>query len=149
MITLSAWHIWMIIGIFFIIIEIFDPAFFFIAFGIGAILTGLLSLINFIGGNIVIQILCFCIISFVSFLLMRKLGKKVLAHPGGETNVFALKGKTGFVTNDIPVDGKGHVKIGGEEWTAIASEGEEIAAGTKVLVVEIDGNKIIVKKAEA
>lgn len=146
MISLSAWHIWMIIGIFFIIIEIFDPAFFFISFGIGAILTGLFCLIPMIGGKIVIQILLFCIISFVSFLLMRKLGKKVLAHPGGETNVFALKGKIGTVTTSILSEGKGYVKVGGEEWSAVEVEGKAIEVNAKVVVEGIEGNKIIVRR---
>ncbi len=144
MIALSAWHIWMIIGIIFIIIEIFDPAFFFIAFGIAAILTGLLSLIGRFGEQVVFQILAFAILSFISFLLMRKLGKKVLAHPGGETNVFALKGQTGVVIKAIPTEGKGYVKVGSEEWTAVEETGKAIAQDAKVIVVGIEGNKIIV-----
>jgi len=91
--ALLPWQIWMIIGIGFIIIEIFDPAFFFISLGIGAIITSLLSLIPFMGRNIAFQILVFAVLSFISFLFMRKLGKKLLANTGSNTNVFALKGK--------------------------------------------------------
>jgi len=134
----------MIIGIFFIIIEIFDPAFFFIAFGVGAIATGLLCLFNWFGGQIVLQIFVFAVISFIAFLLSRKLGKKVLSHPTSETNVFALKGKTGLVTSVIPVDGKGYVKIGGEEWPAIHENNLRIELSTKVVVTGIEGNKLIV-----
>lgn len=146
MISLSAWHIWMIIGIFFVIIEIFDPAFFFIAFGIAAIITGLLSLVPIIGDSIVFQILIFAILSFISFLLMRKLGKKVLAHPGGETNVFALKGQTGLVTKAIPAEGKGYVKVGGEEWSAVEVHGNAVDTDQKVTVTGIEGNKLMVEK---
>ena len=46
---LLPWQIWMMLGIGFIIIEIFDPAFFFFSLGIGAIITSLLSLIPFLG----------------------------------------------------------------------------------------------------
>ncbi len=141
---LLAWHVWMMIGIGFIIIEIFDPAFFFVSLGIGAILTGVASMLPLIGGSIPLQILIFAIISFISFLFMRKLGKKVLTNTGGETNVYALKGKTGTVTKEIPHEGKGFVKIGGEEWSAIEETQQAIELGAKVIVQGIDGNKLIV-----
>ena len=143
---LLPWQIWMILGIGFIIIEIFDPAFFFISLGIGAIITSLLSLIPFLGRNIPLQILIFAILSFISFLYMRKLGKKLLSNTGSNTNVYALKGKNGIVTKEIPSEGKGYVKIGGEEWPAIEVEQKAIELGAKVIVEGIDGNKVIVKK---
>jgi membrane protein implicated in regulation of membrane protease activity len=145
--TLLAWHIWMMIGIGFVIIEIFDPAFFFISLGIGAILTGLFSMLPVLGESIPLQILLFAIFSFIAFLFMRKLGKKVLAHPGEETNVNALKGKTGFITKEIPAEGKGYVKIGGEEWVAIEESSQAVELGAKITVISIDGNKLVVKKA--
>ncbi|MDD3734293.1 MAG: NfeD family protein [Candidatus Cloacimonetes bacterium] len=144
--ALLPWQIWMIIGIGFIIIEIFDPAFFFISLGIGAIITSLLSLIPFMGRNIAFQILIFAVLSFISFLFMRKLGKKLLANTGSNTNVFALKGKNGIVTKEIPLEGKGYVKIGGEEWPAVEVDQKAIELGAKVIIEGIDGNKVIVRK---
>jgi membrane protein implicated in regulation of membrane protease activity len=145
---LLAWHIWMILGILFIIIEIFDPAFFFVSLGIGAIVTGLLALLPIIQSNILLQIFLFAILSFIAFLYMRKLGKKVLAHPGEETNVFALKGKTASVISAIAPEGKGYVKVGGEEWVAISENNTSIEENAKVTVIGIDGNKLIVKKID-
>ena len=148
MFGLSPWHIWLILGIIFVIIEIFDPAFFFLALGIGAILTAVMSLLPFVEDSIIWQLLSFAVFSFISFLMMRKLGKKVLSHPGSETNVYALKGKLGFITKDIPQDGKGLVKVGGEEWTAVSEDGQPLAQGLKIEVLEIDGNKLIVRKTQ-
>lgn len=145
---MQAWHIWIMIGIFCVIIEIFDPAFFFLSLGIGAIATGLLSLSPFFRTYVPVQILTFCIISFIAFLFMRKLGKKVLEHSGSETNVFALIGKKAVVVDDIPAEGKGHVKIGGEEWVAIVKDGKPLAKGSKVNVLEIEGNKVIVDDSD-
>lgn len=144
--TILPWHIWMILGIGFVIVEIFDPAFFFISFGIGAILTSILSMLPFINNSIPLQVLSFALISFISFLFMRKLGKKILSHPGSETNVFALKGKQGFVTKEIPTDGKGYVKIGGEEWVAVEENQQAVELDAKVTIIGIEGNKVIVKK---
>ena len=141
---MQAWQIWMVIGIVCIVIEIFDPAFFFLSLGIAAIITGLLA---FAVKSTALQIIIFAVLSFLAFLSMRKLGKKVLAVPVSETNVFALKGKTGIVTKDIPEHGKGYVKIGGEEWSAITKDSKPLEANTKISVVDIEGNKLIVEKA--
>ncbi|MDI3503151.1 MAG: hypothetical protein PWP64_87 [Candidatus Cloacimonadota bacterium] len=146
---LLAWHIWVMLGIIFVIIEIFDPAFFFLSLGIGSIITGLLALFPFVQRYVWLQIIFFAVISFVAFLFMRKLGKRVLANPGAETNVFALKGKIAHITKAIPLDGKGYVKVGSEEWVAISADNSAIAEGSKVEVVDIEGNKLVVKRTEA
>jgi membrane protein implicated in regulation of membrane protease activity len=140
---IQAWQLWMIIGIICIVIEIFDPAFFFLSLGIAAIITGLLS---FAIKSTPLQIIVFAVLSFIAFLSMRKLGKKLLTTPSSETNVYALKGKTGIVTKAIPEHGKGYVKVGGEGWSAIAQNNEEIPINTKVTVIEVEGNKLVVEK---
>ncbi|GAB1468929.1 NfeD family protein [Candidatus Cloacimonadota bacterium] len=147
--NLLAWHIWMMLGIGFIIIEIFDPAFFFISLGIGAIVTGLFSMLPFLSNSVPLQILIFTIFSFISFLFMRKLGKKMLKNAGSETNVYALKGKTGIITKEIPPEGKGFVKVGGEEWAAVEESRLGVELGARVIVQGIDGNKLIVVTKEA
>ncbi len=141
---LLAWHVWMILGIIFIIIEIFDPAFFFLSLGIGAIITGLLSMIPLVQNSLWLQILLFAIFSFIAFLSMRRFGKRVLSNPGSETNVFALKGQIAHVTTAIPDHGRGYVRVGSEEWVAVSSDNTAIELDTKVKVVDIDGNKLIV-----
>ncbi len=141
-----AWHIWVILGIIFVIIEIFDPSFFFLSLGTGAIITGLLTLFPFVQRYLWLQVFIFAIISFLAFLSMRKLGKKVLANPGPETNVFALKGKLAHVTKAIPANGRGYVKVGGEEWVAITQDHSALAINTKVEILDIDGNKLVVKE---
>ena len=146
--VLLAWHIWLILGIIFVIIEIFDPAFFFLSLGIGAIVTGLLALLPFVQRYLWLQIFCFAIISFLAFLSMRRLGKRVLVNSGPETNVFALKGKLAHVTKAIPTDGRGYVKVGSEEWVAITEDHSALAEGIKVEILGIEGNKLIVKETD-
>ncbi len=148
MINIQPWHVWIILGIVFVIVEIFDPAFFFIALGIGAIATGLLSLLHLVGGSVALQIILFALISFIAFLFTRKVGKRVLRNAGGETNVYALKGKGGRITKAVPAEGKGYVKIGGEEWVAVSADSKPIAEDARVTVIDIDGNKLIVSPSE-
>jgi len=138
-----AWQIWMIIGIICIIIEIFDPAFFFFSLGSAAIITGLLS---FVVRSTPLQIIIFVVLSFLAFLSMRKLGKKILSVTDKDTNVYALKGKIGNVTKAIPEHGRGYVKVGGEEWSAVEKSDKAIEANVKVTVIDIDGNKLVVEE---
>ena len=140
------WMIWVGIGVICMIIEIFTPGFLFMSFGIGAILTGLVSILG-IGTSI--QILIFAVITFILFLFLRKFSKKLISESSEETNIFALIGKTGMVVKEIPEDGKGYVKVGSEEWSAIAENGKKIEDGQKILVNSIEGNKLIVKINES
>ncbi len=140
------WIVWIAIGILCIIIEIFTPGFFFFSFGMGAIITGLIASFT---ENLVIQLLIFAIFTFVSFVLMKRFAKVLLKHDTVESNIFALKGKTGIVTKVIPKNGRGYVKIGGEEWSAVCLKDIEfIEEGQLVLVIETEGNKVIVEPKE-
>lgn len=143
--SLTAWNLWLILGIVFIIIEIFDPSFFFVSLGIGAIITSLIALLPFVSKNLVIQILVFALSSFIAFLFMRKLGKKVLKDSGPQTNVYALIGQRGTITKAILKGERGYVKVGGEEWVAVAMDNKSFELNAKVTIAAIDGNKLIVK----
>jgi len=142
---MEVWMIWIAIGILCLIIEIFTPGFLFMSFGIGAILTGLTATII---SNIIVQIIIFAIITFILFINLRKLSKKLISESSEKTNVNALIGKIGMVTKEIPGFGRGYVKVDGEEWSAISQEKEKLKELCKIVVLDIEGNKLIVKKSE-
>ena len=135
------WIIWVALGIICVIIEIFTPGFLFLSFGIGAILTGLIALII---PSITFQILAFAVITLIVFILSRKFSKKFISSNYEDTNVKALIGKTGKVTEKIPANEKGYVKFGGEEWSAVSKDKIEIQKDTRIKVNDIEGNKVIV-----
>lgn len=139
------WIIWVAIGIICVIIEIFTPGFLFLSFGVGAIITGLLALVI---PSIAFQVLAFAIITLIVFLLSRKFSKKFISNNYEETNVKALVGKTGKVTQQIPINEKGYVKIGGEEWSAVSKDNNEIKKDARIVVNDIEGNKVIVTLIE-
>ena len=89
----SPWMYWVAGGIICIIIEIFYPAFFFLSIGIAAILTGILASLHVISSFIVLQIIIFGVVSILTFISMKKLGKKVISEPTKLTNVYALIGQ--------------------------------------------------------
>lgn len=135
------WMIWIAIGVICMIIEIFTPGFLFLSFGLGAIITGLITLTHI---PLWAQLVVFIIISIILFLNLRKLSAR-LTKETIPTNVDALMGKKGFVTEQIPEGGKGYVKIGGETWSAISQDENMIEVNRKIVVKNIDGNKLVVK----
>ncbi|MBC8385610.1 MAG: NfeD family protein [Candidatus Cloacimonetes bacterium] len=142
---MTPWMIWIAIGVVCMIIEIFTPGFLFMSFGIGAILTGLISLLPFI--TMPFQILIFAVFTFLVFLNLRKFSKKLIPETSEETNIYALKGKFGIITKEILPDSRGYVKIEGEEWSAISSDNKKIEKDEKVVIDTIEGNKAIVSPA--
>lgn len=141
MILTDPWMIWIAIGVICMIIEIFTPGFLFLSFGLGAIITGLVTLTHL---PFWAQLIIYIVITFILFLNLRKLSSK-LTKETIPTNVDALMGKKGFVTEQIPEAGKGYVKIGGETWSAISHDEAMIEVNRKIVVKNIDGNKLVVK----
>ncbi|MCP4634559.1 MAG: NfeD family protein [candidate division Zixibacteria bacterium] len=145
---MEAWHVWIIIGIVLAIIEIFTTDFMNMAFGPGAFVTALFAALGF---GFKVQLFIFALSTIVVFIFMRKVAVKYLTKdkPETRTNVDALVDREAIVTVTVGDQTKqGQVKIGGEEWSAVSADGEEIHEGEKVVVTAIDGNKVIVKKAE-
>jgi len=140
---MDSWMIWIAAGIICMIIEIFTPGFLFMSFGIGAILTGIVSIFL---NNLVVQIFIFGVFTLVVFIFLRKFSKKLISKSYQETNIFALKGKKGIVTKEILEDHRGYVKIGGEEWSAVSVDDRRIARGEKIVVVSFEGNKLLVDR---
>ena len=134
------WLIWISIGIICISLEIFFTSFIFISFGVGAIITGIISsAIN----NISLLLIIFSISSFSFFFIIRKFSKYIF-QTKSETNINALIGKIAFAQENISPEKKGLLKVGGELWTATSNE--SIEEKEKVIVKEISGNTLLVEK---
>lgn len=136
---MTMWLIWIIVGVVCLILEILTPTFFFISFGISAILVGLLSIIF---KNILFQIVLFSIVSIAIFYLFKKISPRIFRS--NKTNVYALIGKGCIVSKTINPDAIGRVKIESEEWSAVSNQ--KIKKGSKAIVEKVYGNKVIVKK---
>jgi membrane protein implicated in regulation of membrane protease activity len=139
------WYIWIIIGIVFLIIELFTPGFYHFSIGIGGVATGVLGRLT--GTEWQWHLLIFVITTFATFLLMKRFASFLLKPPiAQESNVNALIGQTGIITKSLEPNQKGYVKLQDEEWSCIASEcTDTIPEGTLVEVIKLDGNKLTVK----
>ena len=76
----------------------------------------------------------------------RKYVRKWVAVKKESTNIDAIIGKRGIVLRSIGRNVDGMVKVGSEQWRAVANE--EITEGVEIEVVEIKGVTLIVKKIE-
>ncbi|MFT5467544.1 MAG: hypothetical protein ACI8UO_002649 [Verrucomicrobiales bacterium] len=146
---IEAWHIWIIIGILLITIEIFVADFFLALIGVAALVTSFVAAAE---AGMEWQLACFTLISFILLLTVRPLVKR-LFYAGSDkhtSNVDALSGRTAIVVEPIPNSHEpGRVRLGSEEWRAISHDDSRIEEGSKVEVVRVDSATLIVKALES
>ena len=96
--------------------------------------------------SLVVQVIVFLVVSIVALLLTKPLIKKFKGFQVTPTNSDRVIGKVGEVTKKITKDNYGEVKVFGNTWTACSDA--DLDVGTKVIVMSIEGVKLIVKKEE-
>lgn len=139
------WQIWLIIAILFFILEMMGPGFLLFWFGVGALITTIVSIFV---DNIVIQIGIFAISSTLLLFCTKPFIKKFTKNNTVLTNAYSIIGKTGIVTKEInSLKGSGQVKINEEIWSAKSSTNDIIPEGTRVTILQINGVKAIVEKS--
>lgn len=138
---------WLIIMVVLILIEIVTVGLTTIWFAGGALAA---IIVSSLGGNLVLQLIVFLIVSFVLLFFTRPFVMKFINKSHVKTNYEGVIGKIVRVTEDINnIDGTGTASVNGLEWTARASDDEKkIAAGTLAKVVNISGVKLIVEEYE-
>lgn len=96
-----------------------------------------------------LQIVVFVVLSAALLAALWPFTRKFLKPKLAKTNVDAVVGQRGHVTEAIDnIDATGQVKLGGMYWTARSVSGEAIPQGTLVEVVRIEGVKAFVKTVE-
>ncbi|MEI7473772.1 MAG: NfeD family protein [bacterium] len=141
------WHYWLSAGIILLVLEMIVPGFFLFSFGVSCIITGLVA---YIGLNLLIQVLVFCVSSFVIFFSLRPVVQKYFSTANHEviTGPAALIGKKGRVTIRIEnTTNSGRVNVEGEDWKALSLSGESIEEGEIIEVLNIESINLIVGKA--
>ncbi len=139
------WPVWLIIAGVCFIIEMMTVGFFVFWFGIGALLTMIISFI--FPDNLILQTSFFVISSTLLIFCTKPLVKKLSkSDKKVATNAYSIIGKKGIVVQDInPTHGVGQIKVAGEVWSAKTSDDSIIKKGSEIEITEIDGVKAIVK----
>lgn len=142
---MEIWHVWVIVALFFFVLEIFTNGFAVACFSIGAVAAAVAS---GLGLSLLWQLLIFAVLSIVALVTVRPLVMKLFYKKDEvcKTNGDALIGREGRVSEEIdPVSGKGRVAIDGDDWKAVSCDGSVIAKGTMVEVISRDSVIITVK----
>ncbi len=140
---MEIWHIWSIVAILFVIGEMFTAGFALICFAVGSI-GGAIGAAA--GASMEWQLGIFAIATFVAFLAVRPILKRISSKDEVATNADALIGRTAKVTECIEVGGKGRVAIDGDIWQAESNEPTDILEGEKVEIISRESIILTVKR---
>ena len=137
------WFIWLWLGIFIVALafEFATADLVSVWFSLGAIPSFILSLFY---AHAAIQIGAFIVTTTALLLFTRPVVLKYFKVNEIKTNVDSVIGQEGIVTTPIVVNSVGRIKLRSQEWSAISDEDVEL--GQKVRVLDVEGNKLIVKK---
>jgi len=112
----------------------------------GGIIALILSALDV---GIEIQLIAFFVVSIALLLSLRKVALKYLLKSQNiKVGTDSIIGSTQKLLTEITEDNNGTVKINGITWTTITTNGDKLPAGTVVEIIEVKGNKLIVKKKE-
>jgi membrane protein implicated in regulation of membrane protease activity len=147
---MSAWQIWTILGVLLLVAEMFTPGFWLACLAVGAFAGGVVGLLPGVGTTV--EVIVASVTSLASMvglrpILMRRF--RIGTATELRTNVDALLGKTGVVTERIEGGGggrQGRVVVEGENWRGALLEKGVLEPGTRVMVVQVDGTTLLVEK---
>lgn len=135
---MSAWLIWLIIGILLLIAEMTTFTFYLLWLGLGALAASLLAV--FVPDLWLLHIIAAAIVAVGLTYFTKPLTKRLQGKKGFKDAVDELVWKQGEVTETIEPGGLGIVRIGTETWSATADE--RIERGETV-VVESRGTAVV------
>ncbi|WP_028400029.1 NfeD family protein [Ectobacillus panaciterrae] len=138
---MAGWVIWLLLAGGLFIAEMLTLTFYLLWLGIGAIVGAGVALFV---PNLWVQVVCASIVSLILIAFSKPIVRKLRIGKGYEDAVDTIVGKTGIVIQDITEEMNGIVKIGGDAWSATASEA--IAQGEKVVIVKRRNTVLVVRK---
>ena len=141
---MSPWVIWLIASAIMFIMEIFTVSFLLFFPAVGAFIAFLCAIF---GASMQVQIIVFVTSSILLIAFIRPIVTKFFKTNNVAMNSQSVVGKNAIVIKAIDnLHGKGQVKVAGEIWSAVSSTDEDIEEGATVIVLKIEGVKLIVKK---
>lgn len=138
----NLWAMWIVIGIFFLVVELCTTALISIWFVPAAGITALLS---FIIPKLSWQIAIFAVLSAVFMVLFKKLYKKKIMKTEDDVKPeTSLIGKSAVTADKTDVHG-GRVKCGDIYWRAVSENGGVIEKGETVVITGVNDTTLIIK----
>lgn len=141
---LPVWSLWTILGLVFVIAEIFTAGFAVLCFSFGCVAAAICAWFEL---SLTWQVAAFAVFSGLAFVTVRPLVLKYLMPDKKQTrtNADALIGRVVRVSERIDESANtGRVSFDGSEWKAVADE--VIEQGEKVEITQINSVILTVKK---
>jgi membrane protein implicated in regulation of membrane protease activity len=139
------WWIWVLFGLFLMVLEMFIPSnFYLMFFGAGALIVG--SLVAMFGMPLWMQWLLFTVFSILAAILFQKkcmLGFR--SHPE-ITGTENLVGKTALVLDDMAPNAIGKVELQGTSWNVRNVGTSPLTRGQHCHVEHVDGLTLSVRE---
>ena len=141
------WH-WIVGGLVLVLAELVIPSFFIVWFGLGALLTGLLTLA--FGLALTAQLATWTLASLAMVVLWFRVFRQSFVKTRIGTADGEVVGEIGLLVSAVAPFQRGKVRfqrpvLGSEEWICLADTA--IAAGERVKVVAVEGSFLKVGKA--
>jgi membrane protein implicated in regulation of membrane protease activity len=134
---------WFVLGIVFLIAEVLTVTFYFLFFGIGALVTALGVKLGFVDA-LWAQFLVFSIVSIGATIAFRKLAISMLGDSEKKpTYLGDFVGERATVVKLIQPNLPGKVSYRGTEWAAESTE--QLLPGTPVMIKEVQGMVLLVE----
>ncbi len=141
----NIWLIWLFVSILCLIVELAFGDLFLLCFAIGALATSVASALGF---DLTAQIIIFTVCSLLSILFIRPSALRLLHRNEDQrvSNVEAIMGRIGIVSETIEENGFGRVAIDGDDWKAVSRDGKSIEKGAKVTIIDRDSIILTVER---
>ena len=143
---MELYHLWIILGILLLIVEIGTPGFVIGCFAIAAFATSIGAYFDIL---IKWQILLFSISSAIVFFAIRPSIMKLSFFDSKQksTGTDLMGNKVYMVTETIDNDkDRGYIKVGTEYWRARSENGKIIEVESKIKVKRVEGSTVYVEK---
>ena len=136
------WHILFVAGIILIVLEVFLPWMILFPLGLASIMTAPISVFT---DQLWVDGLFFVFFSACNLVLLRMWVGLKRAARAPDSGLDYLIGKEALVVQAIdPKRRVGSVRYQNENWRAISQMRETLSAGTKVVIMNVADNRVIV-----
>lgn len=139
----NPWIAWLVVAVFFLVVEMLTTTLVSIWFVPAAIITCLLT---FVIDSIAVQIAIFVVLSAIFMVVARKIYKKYIKKPVDDVDQNEkLLGKVATVTEDTNAI-TGRILVGDVYWRAVSENGETIPKGETVVIKGVNGTTLVISK---
>jgi membrane protein implicated in regulation of membrane protease activity len=139
--------VWIVVTALLVAVELHHLAFFAM---FGAIGAGAAAVVAVVAPDAVaVQVVTAAAVAAAGVVAVRPYVSKTFASRRGGAVVHGvhggLVGARGTTVDEVPYHERGHVRLLGETWLAVAADEKPIAAATPVVVVAVSGTTLTVK----